>query len=156
MYKNERVNTRWCPKTCGKCPDGGNWQINMLKLVNEARAAKKMRLLCINKKLTAAAETHAANMVKFNFFSHTGRDNSKPNDRARAAGYQSICTHSENIAKGPTTVEAAMKQFTATPADYLNIIDAYCNAHAGFARVGNTWVQIFGSDPSEGWCGVPG
>jgi uncharacterized protein YkwD len=156
VHNDQRVDTYWCPKTCGKCGGGGGgggsgsgWQASMLALVNQERAKKGLRAMCINRKLTAAAERHAANMVNLNFYDHTGKDGSSPGARAIAAGYRWTCI-AENIAQGQTSVEGVMKSWIESPRHFANILHTKCSSHAGFARAGNIWVQMYGSAGGEG------
>ncbi|MCB1143392.1 MAG: CAP domain-containing protein [Leptospiraceae bacterium] len=54
--------------------------------------------------LNRAAQKHTENMIRYNFFSHTGQDGSTPTDRVKAEGLN-VGT-GENIAAGYSSAEA--------------------------------------------------
>jgi uncharacterized protein YkwD len=56
-------------------------------IVNEERAVRGLRLLRGDRRLDAAAERHARDMVARQYFSHTGWDGSHLVDRVRASRY---------------------------------------------------------------------
>ncbi len=58
-----------------------------------------------NDALNRAAQKHTENMIRYNFFSHTGQDGSSPTDRVKAEGLN--VGAGENIAAGYSTAEAA-------------------------------------------------
>jgi len=71
----------------------------MLDLINSERRRNGVSPeLCFNSKLNAAALAHSNDMIRFNYFSHTGRDGSSFSQRMRRAGYNTNGRRSENIA----------------------------------------------------------
>lgn len=71
-----------------------------LALINSQRAANGLAALVLNVQLTAAAQSHAADMACHNFLSHVGSDGSNVGARVTAAGY-SYSVALENIYAQP-------------------------------------------------------
>ena len=59
-------------------------------LVNNARAAHGLRRLSASRTLARAANRHARDMVRRDFFEHTSPGGSTPSDRALRAGYRGL------------------------------------------------------------------
>ena len=59
-------------------------------LVNNARAAHGLRRLRASRTLARAANRHARDMVRRDFFEHTSPGGSTPSDRALRAGYRGM------------------------------------------------------------------
>lgn len=94
---------------------------DVVTLINEYRAQAQVcgdisypavGELTLNSQLTLAAEAHSSNMANYDFFSHTGLDNSTVSTRVTAQGY-SWSFVAENLAAGyfsaQTTVDALME-----------------------------------------------
>jgi thermitase len=58
--------------------------------INAERSQAGLRQLAISSPLMDAATDHTDDMVRFNFFSHTGSDGSQPEDRVRRAGFDAL------------------------------------------------------------------
>jgi uncharacterized protein YkwD len=136
-----------------------NVEARVLALVNAARArpqrcgsqafaaAPPLRL---NPTLQSVANGHAAEMARYNYFSHTGRDGSTVDSRATQAGYpwRSI---GENIAAGQMTADAAVQGWIKSPGHCANIMSpAYSEMGAAFvvnqqSSAGIYWAQVFGA-----------
>ena len=134
-------------------------QARVLALVNAARAqarrcgtesfaaAAPVRL---NATLQAIAAAHAADMARYSYFSHTGRDGSGVDDRASRAGYPWRAI-GENIAAGQMQADAAVQGWIKSPGHCANLMaPAYTEMGAAFAvntssSAGIYWVQVFGS-----------
>lgn len=67
--------------------------------LNANRAANGFSQLSFNRRLGRAAQAHACDMARNNFFGHRGTDGSNSQVRVRAAGYQD-CLVAENLAWG--------------------------------------------------------
>lgn len=111
---------------------------------NKIRAELRRQPLFIDKKLTKAAESHAAWMLKNKKMSHyEGWFWSRGiSTRIAEQGY----TYSyigENVAAGQTTPEQVMHAWTHSRAHYLNMTAANFK-HIGIARAGNYWCVCFG------------
>jgi uncharacterized protein YkwD len=69
----------------------------LVKLINDARKSNGLTALTVNQKLTAAANTHAVDMLCNNYFSPLGlKDNSTVKQRVTAQGYTASIV-AENI-----------------------------------------------------------
>jgi uncharacterized protein YkwD len=71
----------------------------ILCLVNRQRARYGLRRLRSRRTLIRAAERHARDMARHNYFAHYGRSGSTPRSRVRRAGYR-CKTIGENLAFG--------------------------------------------------------
>lgn len=118
---------------------------DVLDLVNQRRANNGLAPLSLNSALTDAALRHANDMTANNFFDHTGSDCSTPAQRISDAGYLWSLA-GENIASGFTTPTAVVDAWWASPGHKANILGNY--THMGLARVGDIWVQTFGTPGS--------
>jgi uncharacterized protein YkwD len=100
-----------------------------------------------NAKLVTAAENHAADMARYNYFSHTGRDGSNPGTRITRAAY-SWSTYGENIAAGYATIADAVKGWYASEGHCKNFMNKNL-VEAGFGKGYNStsmwktyWVAV--------------
>jgi len=136
-------------------------QDRVLALVNEARsrpqrcgektfaAAPPLRL---NAVLYAVANTHAAEMARYSYFSHTGRDGSTVDGRATRAGYPWRAI-GENIAAGQVSADEAVRGWIKSPGHCANIMSpAFSEMGAAFvvnkqSSQGIYWTQVFGAAP---------
>lgn len=106
--------------------------------------------LALNSKLTAASDKHALDMATYNYFSHTGRDGSKPWDRMTREGYV-WSRAGENIAAGYTTARAVVDGWLKSPGHCANIMSAnFKEVGVGYAyhassRYRHYWVTDFGT-----------
>lgn len=131
----------------------------VLALVNEARTRarscgdRRMEAappLRPNTVLAAAAQAHAQDMARRNYFSHTGRDGSAPGDRATRAGYDWRAV-GENIAAGQQSAETVVAGWLASPGHCVNIMQrAFSEMGVAFAvepksERGIYWAQMFGT-----------
>lgn len=136
-------------------------QARVLALVNEARsrpqrcgnqafaAAPPLRL---NPALYGLASAHAADMARYDYFSHTGRDGSTVDSRATRAGYRWRAI-GENIAAGQVDADAAVRGWINSPGHCANIMSpAFREMGAAFvvntqSSLGIYWTQVFGAAP---------
>lgn len=131
-------------------------QSRVLELVNQARA-KGQRCgrelhapaapLSVSKKLERAAQEHARDMAKRDYFDHKSPDGSEPRDRVQRTGYRWRLT-GENIAFGPESAEEVVAGWLASPGHCANIMDArFLEIGVGVAegrKRGHVyWVQSF-------------
>lgn len=80
-------------------------RLAMLRLVNAARARRRLPPVCLNSKLNAAAQAHAVDQARMRRMSHTGSNGSSMSSRIDAAGYNWMAL-GENVAWGYTTVRS--------------------------------------------------
>lgn len=137
----------------------GDVQARVLALVNEARARPRR---CGTQSFAAAgplqyspmlysvAGVHAADMARYSYFSHTGRDGSDVASRATRAGYGWKAI-GENIAAGQMQADTAVQGWLNSPGHCANIMaPAYTEMGTAFAvntqsSAGIYWVQVFGA-----------
>jgi len=133
--------------------------LRLLDLVNQARAAPRH---CGSKGFSAAppvrwngalaeaSRQHSEDMAHHDYFSHSGRDGSRPSDRVERAGYRWRVT-GENIAAGQKNPDEAMSAWIKSPAHCANLMDpAFTDMGAAFAfdprsEMGVYWTQAFGA-----------
>jgi len=136
-------------------------QARVLALVNEARsrpqrcgdkifaAAPPLRL---NPTLYGIANTHATDMARYSYFSHTGHDGSTVDGRATRAGYPWRAI-GENIAAGQPSADEAVRSWIKSPGHCANIMSpAFSEMGAAFvvnkqSSLGIYWAQVFGTSP---------
>ncbi len=113
--------------------------------VNAIRARKGLPALRPDDKLTRAAETHARDMIRKSFFSHTGSDGSTIGNRARTHGY-GPCVIAENIAKGHPRLDQVLAAWMGSRGHRRNILHADVTEFALVRGSGNVWVMVLGRD----------
>jgi uncharacterized protein YkwD len=121
--------------TCGL----GGFESQTLQFVNARRAAGAScgaegsfgpaPPLSWDVRLANAGYAHSRDMADHNYFAHTGLDGSSPGTRVTAAGY-SWSFVGENIAGGPTSVEAVVDAWMGSPGHCANIMSP------GFRHIG--------------------
>ena len=131
----------------------------VLLLVNQARATPRRcgsRLwraappLRFNALLALAAQHHARDMARNNYFAHEAPDGSQASERATRAGY-AWRKVGENIAAGQGSAQEAVASWLKSPRHCDNIMDpAYTDMGAAFALAraadqGIYWAQVFGA-----------
>jgi uncharacterized protein YkwD len=117
----------------------------LLQRVNEIRAASGLPPLAWCGTLANAAAAHSQDMASHGFMSHTGSDGSSFATRAGRHGYVRWTRLTENIALGPASVDAALATWMGSGGHAAHILDPGVH-HAGFARAGNAWTQMFGAN----------
>jgi len=125
----------------------------VLKLTNEFRQKNNLDPLSIDQNLEKAADLHTQNMAKQDFFSHTGKDGSKPWDRAGKAGYETR-TIGENIAAGYTSPQSVVNGWINSPGHRANMLNPSYNEiglghfllqnDTGKVNYRHYWTQLFG------------
>ncbi|ASB49342.1 hypothetical protein CDL62_09405 [Alkalitalea saponilacus] len=124
----------------------------MLKHVNEARAndclcgdeeMSAVGPLQWDDKLARAAQRHANDMARRNFFSHTGSDRSSVSDRVERQRFdwQRV---GENLAEGFHDVATVVQGWINSPGHCKNIMNGnFTHIGAAVSRDGKYWVQVF-------------
>jgi hypothetical protein len=86
-----------------------------------------------NGALNRAAQKHTENMIRYNFFSHTGQDGSSPTDRVKAEGLN--VGAGENIAAGYSTAEAVFDGWWNSSGHRTNMENCnYTHVGIGYAN----------------------
>ena len=102
-----------------------------------------------SRELTDAAEDHARDMARRNYFDHRARDGSQPKDRVLRAGYEPRLS-GENIAFGPVSAEEVVAGWLDSPGHCANIMEPTFE-HIGIGLATGRkrgriyWVQTFGA-----------
>ncbi|UWR21542.1 CAP domain-containing protein [Sulfitobacter sp. S190] len=111
--------------------------------LNALRASRGLSTLKRSRALDRAAQMHAADMARRNFFSHKGSNGSTVGRRSKMAGYD-WCRVAENIAKGQPDTASVMQAWKASSGHLRNMtirdMDNY-----GIARSGPNWVMVLGA-----------
>ncbi len=94
-------------------PADADWRRQILRLVNQFRAANGLDPLKPNAFLDRAAMGHARDMLARDFFSHINPSGIGPGDRATAAGYKYLQIL-ENIAIGQRTPREVVNAWVAS------------------------------------------
>jgi uncharacterized protein YkwD len=117
----------------------------VVTLTNAARAKKGCDPLRVDGRLTRSARVHALEMARSGRFGHESPDGSSPWERMERAGYQSGAA--ENIGRGYSGPEEAVKGWLANPSHRQNILNCRIRAiGVGVAAGpgGPWWTQDFG------------
>ncbi len=136
----------------------------VLELTNEFRAQNNLPGLTLNAELNATAQNHSADMANKDYFSHTGKNGSKPWDRAKLIGYEARAM-GENIAAGQTTPEQVVQGWINSPGHRANLLNAsFTELGVGYYFLANDtgstnyntyWTQVFGSGDTNPASNLP-
>lgn len=114
----------------------------MAVLLSARRANSGLGPLAENPRLSAAARTHAADMVRNGFFDHAGSDGTSFVERAERAGYG--CARAENIAAGQRGEAEAVAMWMGSPPHRRNILLPDIREF-GIGRAETHWVLVLGT-----------
>jgi uncharacterized protein YkwD len=123
----------------------------VVQLINQQRAQRGLPALAVNTALTNAAQGHADDMARYNYFSHTGRNGSTMVTRVQAAGYTNWRYLSENIAAGYTTPEQVVNAWMNSSGHRANILSTsgkeigVGKGYNAASTYKNYWVADFGA-----------
>jgi uncharacterized protein YkwD len=114
-------------KTCG----GGSISLKIkekrvLALHNVARAARGLKPLCADPRLTRAARSHSREMIEKDYFSHSSYNGESIIERLRRFGYHRRI-YAENIAGGSRTFggsDSTFRRWMNSPSHKGNILDS--------------------------------
>lgn len=126
-----------------------NFDAELLRLTNLERKKLGLAPLRLSPQLTQAAQSHALDMARNNYFSHKGLNGSTMTDRAKRTGYV-YSALGENIAAGKATPEGTIRQWMNSTGHRANILNGkFTEIGFGYANAPNSpyrhyWVQVFG------------
>jgi uncharacterized protein YkwD len=113
----------------------------VLALINIEREERGLPRLIMDEKLAAAARSHAADMSRRKYFSHTSPNGVGMGSRLRKAG-ATYTAAGENIAHGQTSAPAVVDAWMNSPGHRRNILHTKYRK-VGIARFNDYWVQDF-------------
>jgi uncharacterized protein YkwD len=123
-------------------------EAEVVRLTNVERAKAGCSALHIDDRLVTAARAHSTDMIKANFFDHTGSNGSDFVQREVAAGYPKNGASAENIAYGYRTPAEVMNGWMHSAGHRENILDCESTAvGVGLAMSPSGtayWTQDFG------------
>lgn len=106
----------------------------MVELMNQARVAEGLKPLKAAQQYRETARKHSIDMVKHNFFSHTGSDGSSVTERMLADGIDFTLGMGENLAAGTYNTIYAHEALMNSKGHRANILfDQYTHAFTGVA-----------------------
>ena len=115
----------------------------VIAATNAERRRAGCGALTASAQLTSAAQGHATDMARNNYFSHTSRDGRDFGDRLRATGL-SFRTGGENIARGQRTATEVVRAWMNSSGHRRNILNcAFTKIGVGYDNRGHLWVQNF-------------
>ncbi|XVV11173.1 CAP domain-containing protein [Actinoplanes sp. CA-131856] len=124
------------------------YEAEVVKLTNAQRVKNGCKALRTDARLTTAARAHSTDMVKKNFFSHTGSDGSNFVTREVRAGYPRNGAAAENIAWGyrtPQQVVTGWMNSTGHRKNILNCANTAVGVGVAYTAGGAPyWTQDFG------------
>ncbi|XVV00245.1 CAP domain-containing protein [Actinosynnema sp. CA-248983] len=115
----------------------------VVELVNAERAGAGCGAVQVDGRAQSAAQSHADDMAARDYYDHVSPEGRDVGDRLDAAGYPWRRV-AENIHKGPTTPEDAMRDWMNSSGHRANILN--CELHdlgVGVNPNGHYWVQVF-------------
>lgn len=110
-------------------------------LLNQERTAYGKHALKPLAPLMDAAQLHADDMRRQNYFSHTGQNGSSHAGRISRQGYRA-CYSAENIARGQKTPSAVMRSWMNSQGHRNNILSGKGDFY-GIGIAGDIWVMVF-------------
>ncbi|MGI0483789.1 CAP domain-containing protein [Pantanalinema rosaneae CENA516] len=133
-----------------------DYRLSLLNLINGFRQQANLHLLELSTSLCVAAQTHAEDMARNNYFSHTCLNGSSAINRAEKAGYPSSFV-GENIASGNEHIEAVFEQWLNSSGHRENMLnEKYKEAGIGYVlqsphtNDSHYWVLLLGHpNPQE-------
>jgi uncharacterized protein YkwD len=123
-------------------------QQQILTLINDNRRQHGCGSVSLDRRLISAANGHAADMARHDYFAHESRNGKGAGDRVTAAGYD-WKHYGENIARGVDSPYAVVDGWMHSPEHRHNILDCSLDQMGvGLAIAGDEdrtiyWVQDF-------------
>lgn len=119
------------------------YEREVVRLVNEERAAQGLKALKTNWELSRVARYKSQDMRDRGYFSHTSPTYGSPFTMIRNFGI-SFRTAGENIAKGYATPQAVVRGWMNSDGHRANILNAsFTEIGVGYVASGHYWTQMF-------------
>lgn len=123
--------------------DVTNYEKEVIRLVNEARAKNGLSALTENWELSRVARYKSQDMKDNNYFSHTSPTYGSPFNMMKNFGI-SYKSAAENIAKGQQTPQAVVNAWLNSSGHRANIMNpSFTQIGVGYVKSGNYWTQMF-------------
>lgn len=120
-----------------------NYESEVVRLVNEARAESGLQPLTASGELSRVARLKSQDMVDNHYFSHTSPTYGTPFQMLTSFGV-SYRTAGENIAYGQRTPQEVVAGWMNSSGHRANILNAsYTQIGVGYVADGNYWTQLF-------------
>ena len=130
---------------CTTAPSPSSPAGQVISITNARRAEAGCGPVASQPQLTRAAQGHAVDMARNNYFSHTGLDGRLPWDRAADAGFTGRGI-GENIAKGYQNAGSVMEGWMNSSGHRANILNcSYRYIGVGYDAGTRMWVQLYGT-----------
>jgi len=120
----------------------------MFEALNRYRSSRSLATLSYSKVLERAANAHALDMYRRDYFDHTSPDGKGPMDRAVAAGFCRVLMIGENLAWNQQSVAEVQTAWQNSPGHNANMINAnyrYVGMGYYLSDRGPYYVQLFGN-----------
>lgn len=134
------------PQTPPQSSELSAMEQEVLRLVNQQRAANGLSALAWAEDVAAVARAHSRDMIANNYFSHMDKNGNSPFDRLRNAGI-TYRTAAENIAYGQKSAQEVMNSWMNSAGHRANILNSSVKEIGiGAARSANGtiyWTQMF-------------
>lgn len=130
----------FAPSDCRLRPSG----VFATEELNALRESQNLQAFTYNPKFEEAAKSHAEDMVRRGFNSHTGSNGSDVSDRVRKAGYE-WCFVAEDIAKGQNGLKTVMADWAQLPGHRANMLSGDAKEFALYQASDRTWVMVLAS-----------
>ena len=128
----------------------GSIEAELLRLTNIERQKAGLPALKLSPKLSKAAQSHAVDMAKNNYFNHTGKNGSSMASRVSLTAYP-YSFLGENIAAGLATADGTIRQWMNSSGHRKNILNrnfteiGFGYANSPSSEYTHYWVQVFGT-----------
>ncbi len=120
-----------------------DYEMEVIRLVNEARAQNGLKALTYNWELARVARYKSRDMKDNRYFSHTSPVYGSPFQMIKNFGI-SYRSAGENIARGQKTPEAVVNAWMNSSGHRANILNqSFTQIGVGYVADGNYWTQMF-------------
>lgn len=114
----------------------------VIQLTNQERAENGLEPLRPDWQLSRVARHKSADMLEFNYFSHTSPTYGSPFSMMEDFGV-TYRSGAENIARGQQTPHEVVRGWMNSPGHRANILGEYTHIGVGYVEDGKYWTQMF-------------
>ncbi len=124
-------------------PTVSNYEMEVIRLVNEIRSENGLRELTYNWELSRVARYKSQDMKDNKYFSHTSPVYGSPFQMMKSFGI-TYKTAGENIARGQRTPQEVVNAWMNSSGHRANILNSsFTQIGVGYVTDGNYWTQMF-------------